>query len=139
MSACKSVVFAAWSVVMAGVVFAAPIAVEASKSWKGSVADEKLAKEAPPNGVITNANDFAKLIKAWSVADKVPEVNFEKHLVLVATTRGSLLNLSPTLDENGDLQARAISTRDLRPGFRYAIAAISKEGVKTVNGKELPK
>jgi hypothetical protein len=27
----------------------------------------------------------------------------------------------------------------LRPGFRYVIATVPKEGVKTVNGKELPK
>jgi hypothetical protein len=33
----------------------------------------------------------------------------------------------------------AISTRDLRPGFRYAIKSVSKEGVKTVNGQPLPK
>jgi hypothetical protein len=33
----------------------------------------------------------------------------------------------------------AISTRDLRPGFRYAIKSIPREGVKTVDGKPLPK
>jgi hypothetical protein len=32
-----------------------------------------------------------------------------------------------------------MATRDLRPGFRYVIATVSREGVKTVNGKQLPK
>ena len=29
------------------------------------------------------------------------------------------------------------ATSDLAPGFRYVIATVSREGVKTVNGKEL--
>jgi hypothetical protein len=32
-----------------------------------------------------------------------------------------------------------MATRDLRPGFRYVIATVSRAGVKTVNGKKLPK
>jgi hypothetical protein len=30
------------------------------------------------------------------------------------------------------------NSRDLRPGLRYVIISVPKEGVKTVNGKELP-
>jgi hypothetical protein len=30
-----------------------------------------------------------------------------------------------------------MATRDLRPGFRYVIAIVSRKGVKTVNGKRL--
>jgi hypothetical protein len=32
-----------------------------------------------------------------------------------------------------------MATRDLRPGFRYVITTVSREGVKTVNGQTLPK
>jgi hypothetical protein len=39
--------------------------------------------------------------------------------------------------DKGDLQALAIATRDLRPGFRYAVLVVPREGVKTINGKEL--
>lgn len=113
--------------------------IKATNTWVGANGDETLAKELPENGVITSAKDFEKLIKSWQVAEKTPEVDFDAELVLVTTTRGSSLSLKPVLDDKGNLQARAISTRDLRPGFRYLIISVPKKGVKTVNGKELPK
>ena len=66
-------------------------------------------------------------------------MDFGKEILVVATTVGSRLNLDTKLDEKGDLKVLALATRDLRPGFRYAIKSVGKEGVKTVNGKELPK
>jgi hypothetical protein len=129
----------ALSLWLGGVAVSAPMPIKASNTWKGSVADEKLQKEMPENGVITNAKEFEKLIKAWMVAEKVPEVNFEKELVLVATTVGSKLNLSASLSEKGDLKSLGFGTQDLGPGFRYVIISVPKEGVKTVNGKALPK
>ena len=91
------------------------------------------------SSVVTNARDFAKLVKAWKVAEEAPEVNFDREIVLVAKTAGSKLTLKASLDEKGDLKALDLATRDLRPGFRYVIISVPKEGVKTVNGKELPK
>jgi hypothetical protein len=66
-------------------------------------------------------------------------VNFDREIVLVARTAGSRLTLKASLDEKGDLKALGLATRDLRKGFRYVIISVPKEGVKTVNGKELPK
>src|SRR5262245_19303237 len=123
----------------AGIAVAAPTPLKATNTWMGSIDDEKLAKEMHENAVITNAKDFDKLVKAWKVADKVPAVNFDKEIVLVARTVGSKLMLNASLDEKGDLKALGLATRDLRPGFRYVIISVPKEGVKTVNGKELPK
>jgi hypothetical protein len=139
MSLCKWVSLAAVMFLAAGVAVAAPTPLKATNTWMGSIDDEKLAKEMPENGVITNAKDFEKLVKAWKVAEKVPEVNFDKEIILVAKTVGSKLTLKALLDEKGDLKALGLGTRDLRPGFRYVIISVPKEGVKTVNGKELPK
>ena len=139
MSLCKWVSPAAVLSLAAGVALAAPTPLKPTNTWTGSVDDEKLAKAMPENGVITNAKDFAKLVKAWKVADKVPDVNFDKEIVLVARTAGSKLTLKASLDEKGDLKALGLATRDLRKGFRYVIISVPKEGVKTVNGKELPK
>ncbi len=105
------------------------------KEWMGSVEDEKLAKDAP--SVITNKKDLEKLWKDWNIADKLPDVDFTKELVAVTTSRGSKLSLIASLDDKGDLQVLGLGTRDLRPGFRYVIATISRQGVKTVGGKEL--
>ena len=112
-------------------------AVKPSKEWAGSVEDETLAKDA--SACITSAKGLEKLWKAWKIADKVPEVDFAKEVVILTTTRGSKLRLAAALDEKGNLMVGGLGTQDLAPGFRYVIATVSKEGVKTVNGKELPK
>jgi hypothetical protein len=112
-------------------------AVKPVKEWAGSVDDENLAKDAP--ACITSAKGLETLWKAWKLADKAPKVDFTKEIVVLATTRGSKLKFFATLNEKGDLMVGGLGTQDLRPGFRYVIATVSKEGVKTVNGKELPK
>ncbi len=139
MSLCNWLSLAATVFLATGVAVATPNLLKATNTWMGSIDDEKLAKEMPENGVITNAKDFEKLVKAWKVAEKVPEVNFEKEIVLVAKTVGSKLTLNASLDKKGDLKALGLGTQDLRPGFRYVIICVSKGGVETVNGKELPK
>jgi hypothetical protein len=136
----KTVAFAALLALgLAGLTGAAPTPVKATNTWKGSVDDEKLQKEMPENGVIVNAKDWEKLAKAWKVADKVPEVNFDKDLIVIATSVGSKLEMGASLDDKGDLKALGFGTRDIRPGFRYVILSVPREGVKTVNGKALPK
>jgi hypothetical protein len=42
------------------------------------------------------------------------------------------------LDDKGNLSLLSMATLDLRPGFRYVIATVSREGVKTIEGKPLP-
>lgn len=104
----------------------------------GSNDDEGLAKQAPESGVVVSEKGWEKLAKAWGIKD-APKVDFSKELLVVATTRGSKMNLDAKVDAKGDLKVLAASTRDLRPGFRYAIRSVGRDGVKTVNGKELPK
>ena len=110
-------------------------AVELIKQWKGSVADADLAKDAP--AYVADAMSLEKLWKKWGVEGKVPEVDFKKEIVIVSTTVGSRLSLSANLGDKGNLEVLGVATRDLAPGFRYVIATVSREGVKTVNGKEL--
>jgi hypothetical protein len=107
------------------------------KEWKGSVDDEAKQKDAP--AVIANAKALEKLWKSWKIEGKTPKVDFEKQMVLVTTSRGSKLNLSANLDDKGNLEVLGFGTRDLRPGFRFVLGTVSKDKVKTVNGKALPK
>jgi hypothetical protein len=111
--------------------------VKLTQMWKGSVADEKLQKAAPE--FITSEKELEKLWKDWKIEDKLPKVDFTKEIVIVVTTVGSKINLSARLDDKGNLEVLGLATRDLAPGFRYVIATVSREGVKTVNKKELPK
>ena len=104
----------------------------------GTVADEKLAKRAPAAGVLVTKKGWDELLKSWDV--KPPfEVDFDKHLVVVATAQGSTLALTTAVDETGNLAVKVVATADLRPGFRYALKRIDRAGVKAVNGKPLPK
>ena len=103
-----------------------------------SLEDRDLQKEMPESGVVASQKAWEKLARAWQIKEPA-KVDFTKEILVVATTTGSKMKLSTKLDDKGDLKILALSTRDLRPGFRYAIKSVSREGVKTVNGKELPK
>ena len=103
----------------------------------GSIDDAELMKKAPPQNVVVSEKGWEALAKAWNLKDP-PKVDFTKEVLVVETTQGGKLTMNP-VTQAGDLKVVAISTRDLRPGFRYAIKSFSKDGVKTVNGKELPK
>jgi hypothetical protein len=134
--------FAFLVVFVISVVAAAPAAAQKkpitpTKQWSGSVEDEKAKPPASP--IITNAKDFEKVWKELKVKGEMPMVDFAKEVVVLTTTSGSKLNLIAVLDEKGDLQVLGKATLDFGPGFRYVIATVSREGIKTVNGKELPK
>jgi hypothetical protein len=110
--------------------------VKPSQEISGANENADLAKDAPK--FIANEKDLEKLWKAWDRKDKPPKVDFMKNLVVLTTTRGSSVRLVVTLDEKGNLEVGGFGTRDLRPGFRYVIGVVPREGVKTVGGKELP-
>jgi hypothetical protein len=112
-------------------------AVKLEKEWQGSIDDEALAKDAP--AVIADAKALEKLWRAWKIEGKAPTVDFKRKLIIITTTSGSKLRLSASLDDKGNLEVLGMATRDLRPGFRYVITTVSREGVKTFNGKTLPK
>lgn len=103
----------------------------------GDIADESLQKAMPANGVIANTKDWEKLAKAWGIKD-APKVDFTKEILIVATWRGSSFNISANV-KAGDLTVSGFGTKDLRDGFRWKIQSMKRDGIKTVNGKELPK
>jgi hypothetical protein len=110
--------------------------VKPSKQWAGSVDDAEKLKDVP--GAITDAKTLDKLWQSWKLPGKAPEVDFTKDMVVTSTTVGSrLINVTAYLDDKGDMQVFGIATMDLVPGFRYVVLVVSREGVKSVNGKKL--
>lgn len=109
----------------------------AEKTWKGSVADENLLKEKPAS--IHNTIELQKLFKAWKLPEQPPEIDFDKKLVVVFTTRGSLLQPIITLDDQRNLTMGGLASRDFGQGFRYVLAQIPRDGIKSIHGKPLPK
>ncbi len=106
------------------------------KSWNGSLDDAKLSKLAPTTNYINTAKEFDKLWEGWKLGKEKPKIDFTKQLVVLGTTSGGRGNLRITISEKGDLKVLFFGTRDFRPGFRYEIAIISAEGIKSINGKE---
>lgn len=121
----------------------APVSADEPKEKKptvelgGSIDDESLQKEAPANGVIASQKAWGALAKAWGIKD-APKVDFTKELLIVGTWKGSSFGLRPTL-KDGDLTVGGFGTKDLRSGFRWKVQTFPREGVKTVQGKDLPK
>jgi hypothetical protein len=119
-----------------------PVKVE--KTWGGEVA-LKLKDQAPKSGYVTDKEAWANLWKAYrpNEPEKVPAIDFQKELVLVAVNNDpNRIGISATLDDKGDLQVSVISTLI---GFTnpttctYQFAVVKREGIKTVGGKPLPK
>jgi hypothetical protein len=111
----------------------------AAVNFSGSLEDRDLMKEAPEGGVIATQKAWEKLAKAWGIKD-APKVDFDNQILFVVTSVGSQINIGDgKLNDKGDLAISAEVTDDLRPGFRYKIKSFSRAGVKTVNGKPLPK
>jgi hypothetical protein len=125
--------------VLVGVADAKPVKVTPNRDWVAVISDENLKKQAPKEGLITDAKTFEALWKAWRPKEKVPTVDFKKEFAVVTLASGpNKPGISATLDE-GDLKILARQTLIGGDGFGYSIATFSREGVKKVNGKELPK
>ncbi|MCI0464819.1 MAG: hypothetical protein L0Z62_48460 [Gemmataceae bacterium] len=118
---------------------AGPMPVKPLQEWKGRVKDKELRKLAPKVGYVIDSKELAKLWQAWEIKGKMPQIDGAKQLILVATAPSSGLSLRATLDDKGDLKVGAQATADLRPDFVYHIVLISREGVKTINGKPVLK
>ena len=103
----------------------------------GDIRDESLAREVPTSGLITSQKQYDALVKAWGIKDP-PKVDFTKTMLVVGTWRGSTFDLAPTVT-NGDLTFNARGTKDLSPGFRWRVVSVNRDGIKTVQGKELPR
>lgn len=104
------------------------------QQWSGS-RDDLEQIDAPT--VITDQEQWKKLFESWKFADKLPVVDFKQEIAITATTRGSRLRLSATLDDRGNLRVLGLATRDLRPGFRFVVATLDRQGIKSVEGKKL--
>ena len=66
-----------------------------------SLEDRDLQKEMPENGVVVSQKGWEKLAKAWSIKEPA-KVDFDKEILIVATTVGSQLRLGSKLDDKGD-------------------------------------
>jgi hypothetical protein len=91
--------------------------------------------------VVAGPKEWAALWKAWYGDAEVPKVDFDKEVILVAAGSGpNILAVEElVLSDKGDLKLGWSLTQRGGDGFVGVILKVSRDGVKTVNGKDLPK
>lgn len=102
-------------------------------------ADEMGQLGALQADVITVASQLNDLWRNWNINDNMPTVDFQKQAVIISVTPGSQLAPTFNLDEKGNLIAITNQSKDMQPGFRYVISVINMEGVKSINGRAIPR
>lgn len=113
--------------------------VDVTQRWAGKNPDASRRELAPESGVISDAATWEKLWKAWHGEKAVPQVDFEKELVLVGTAPGpNLIMMQPMIDRQGDVRFSVGATRMAGPGFGYNLLKIRRAGVRSVNDTKLP-
>lgn len=105
------------------------------REWKGTVSLER-SISAPPF-----IADQAALRRIWQELgrpDPVPDVDFRRHLLLVAVVRSGLVRfMGPVLDDLGDLRPNVVATPD-QPAYRsYVLGLVLREGIRSVGGAPL--
>jgi hypothetical protein len=103
--------------------------------------DNELWKDASKDGVIAGPKAWAKLWKTWGGDKDAPKVDFDKEIILVAAGPGpNIIKVDDLkLNDQGDLKFRWSITERGGDGFVAKLLKVSRAGVKTVNGKALPK
>jgi len=119
--------------------------IKVEKIWGGEFKLE-LRQQAPPNGFIADEKAWAKLWRAYRGNDELPKIDFDKQMVLVGVVESpNGIGYSPDtlkLNEEGDLNVSMPSTLIYYPNpetGRYIFLLISREGVKSINGKPIRK
>ena len=116
-----------------------PLSLELEEQWRGVVPEDEMRSVAPTLPFVAAHESWRELWRAWRPEEPLPEVDFESEVVLVRLVDGpNRIKLSATLDEDGAVQVRARNTRIAGPGFGYALARISRQGVKSIDGEPLP-
>jgi|GEM_PF-3573802 len=88
-------------------------------------------------GLILGTKEWERLAFAWGIKNP-PKVDFSKEMLLVGTWRGTDFKFLSTL-KNGDLTVELVGNTEVKPGFRFRIISLKRDGITKFQGKELPK
>lgn len=133
-----------WAAAVAGgvvlmlgaVAWAAGKEIKVLESWQGKSENDELQKAAPAGMFIADEGAWKELWQTWRGTEALPKVDFTKELMLVATASGpNTVGVSAKIDEKGNVSVVGFSTMMAGPGFGYAMIKVSREGIKSVEGK----
>lgn len=101
-----------------------------------SVPELDQLKAISGTAVILSQKEWERLAAAWDIKEP-PKVDFTKELLLVGTWRGSGFKFLSDV-KGGDLTTELVGDKDIKPGFRYKVVSLKRDGIKTFFGKPLP-
>jgi hypothetical protein len=107
------------------------------RSWRGILDEKKLTEVAPAKGYLTSQAEWEKVWKAWRKDERLPEVDFKKHLVLVDLGGRYPVGHEVRVTDEGDLKVQLLAGVPGKPGYGYGIAVIERKGIKTIKGKAI--
>jgi hypothetical protein len=110
---------------------------EPVKSWPGLLSEKKLTEMVPAKGYLTSEAAWKKLWVAWRPDEKLPVIDFTKHLVLVHLGGMYPVAHEVYLTAEGDLKVKVSPRVPPKPGYGYGISVIERSGVKSIMGKEI--
>lgn len=114
-----------------------------SVHWSGTVKDAALAMEAPRSRFLLDQDTFAQLWNKWSLGGSVPQVDFSRNLVVVATSMEGIptkLRLHTIGGPGGDpVKVQFDLGKDKVEGFAFTIGVFNREKIKSINGQDVPK
>ena len=105
------------------------------REWKGEAGPG--VEHGPTRSVILSSEDYVKLWKELGLDRSPGAIEFSTEFAVVVTSRGSGIAFRLRDEGEGKLKVMSIATRDIRPGLRYAIAVISRQGWQEVNDTKL--
>jgi len=112
-----------------------PILLESKRQWSGKFHDSVKQSRAPRLDFISDRVTFWLVWNSWRGDEPVPEIDFEKKLVLLAMTSGpNSVSLDASLDRTGNVSLQSTSTLVGGPGFGYTMKVVNRDGIQTVQG-----
>ena len=94
-------------------------------------------EKGPTRGVILDGVEYEKIWRELGLTEEPGAVDFAKEVVVLSTTRGSRITFRLRDEEEGRLQVMSISTKDIRPGLRFAFCVLSRSAWKQINDRKL--
>src|SRR5262249_57841595 len=118
--------------------------IEVEIEWAGEV-DYQLRTAAPRSGFVADRDSWVKLWKAYRGAEPVPEVDFDRQLILVGLVNEPnwVKEIIAVLDDRGNLKVGYMSTllaiRRSPNWCSYVFAPIHRRGIRSVDGHPVPR
>ena len=107
--------------------------VKVMQRWSAELAN-RYRGTLPRTAYIADQTSWSNLWKVWQPKKKVPKVDFETRVVVVALGADpNRIGIEPSLSQDGKLRLRFSTTLALYgspKSFRYAMIEISKEGIQ---------